>query len=61
VPPGAKPKDSIDDLIAAVEAVEILQEAITKLNRAISDITDRLERLEDRLTTLETPARPRRR
>ena len=46
-------KKSIDELIEAIEAVQILQEAVTKHDKAIEGILDKLDRMQDRLAALE--------
>jgi hypothetical protein len=47
------PKDQIDDLIAAVEAVEFLKDAVAKQTESIAAIVDILDRLKDRVAALE--------
>jgi prefoldin subunit 5 len=53
------PKDQIDDLIAAVEAVEFLKEAVADQKRSIAAIVDILDQLQRRVAALEAKAAPK--
>ncbi len=46
-------KTTIDELLAAIELVRILQQTIGKHERAIAQIIDKLEQVEQRLDSLE--------
>ncbi len=52
------PKDQIDDLIAAVEAVEFLKDAVANQKKSITAILDELDRLRTRITALEAKPLP---
>jgi hypothetical protein len=53
-------KDRIEDLIAAVEAVEFLKVAAADQKQAISAILDELNRLRERVVLLEMETSTRR-
>jgi hypothetical protein len=47
------PDKTIDELLEAIEAVQILKEALGKHEQLFAKIADKLERLEERLGMLE--------
>lgn len=51
-------KSSIDELIAAIKAVQVLQEVVAKHDLAIGRIVDKLDTLQRRLDDLSDAARP---
>ncbi len=48
------PKDSIADLQAAVETVDVLQAKVIELTSLANILAEQLEQLQDRVTHLET-------
>ncbi len=48
------PKRTIDELLAAIDAVEFLREAVRKHDTAIEQIADKLDLIERRLAILES-------
>jgi uncharacterized coiled-coil protein SlyX len=50
-------KTTIDDLLAAIEAVQILGQTVSKHDQAIEKIVDKLDEMQRRLDSLSEAAR----
>lgn len=52
------PKRTIDDLIAAIDAVRVLEQTVAKHDQAIEKIVDKLDEIQRRLDRLAKVSKP---
>ncbi len=52
------PKSSIDELISAIKAVQVLEEIVAKHDQALEKIVDKLETIQRRLDALPDATKP---
>ena len=52
------PKSSIDELISAIKAVQVLEEIVAKHDQAIEKIVDKLDIIQRRLDNLPDATKP---